>query len=125
MPMQGQKPAQPQGAPFGQSPATQPTPNKGAEAAAMQMVAMAVNVLGQAMVKAGAASELGQGIMKHLAGLSKLVPPGASSPTTEKNTLEQAQLRNAQQNQMMQQMRGAGGAGGAPAQPQQAMPRAA
>lgn len=113
--MPGQ-PGQPQ-APFGQSPATQPTPNKGAEAAAMQMVAMAVNVLGQAMVKAGASSELGQGIMKHLAGLSKLVPPGASSPTTEKNTLEQAQLRNAQQNQMMQQMRQP--QAGAPQQPMQ------
>lgn len=119
--MQGQPPGQP-AAPFGQSPATQPTPNKGAEAAAMQMVAMAVNVLGQALVKAGASSELGQGIMKHLSGLSKLVPPGASTPTTERNTLEQAQLRNAQQNQMMQRMQQGAGQPGAQ---QQQMPRAA
>lgn len=88
----------------------------------MQMVAMAVNVLGQALVKAGASSELGQGIMKYLSGLSKLVPPGASTPTTERNTLEQAQLRNAQQNQMMQRMQQGAGQPGAQ---QQQMPRAA
>lgn len=106
MQMQGQ--AQPPGGakppPFGSSPATQPTPNRGAEAAAMQKLAMGVKLIGDAMAQAGAASELGQNIMKHLQGLAKLVPVGGSTPTSDKNTLEQAQLKNAQQNQMMQQM---------------------
>jgi hypothetical protein len=70
----------------------------------MQKLAMAVKLLGDAFVQAGATSELGQGIMKHLAGLAKLVPAGASTATSERNTLEQAQLKNAQQNQMMRGM---------------------
>lgn len=110
----GQPGAQQPQAPFGQTSATQPTPNRGAEAAAMQKLAMAVKLLGDAFVQAGATSELGQGIMKHLSGLSKLVPVGASSPATERNNIEQMAMQNSQQNRMMAQQRAAA------AQPQMA-----
>lgn len=82
-----------------------PTANKGMEAGAMQKLALAVKLLGDAFVQAGATSELGQGIMKHLSGLAKLVPAGASSPAGERNGIENMAMKNAQQNQMMQQMR--------------------
>src|ERR1700676_1492954 len=82
------------GAPFGVSSATQQTPNRGGEAAAMQILAEAVKMVTEALNKAGPTSELGQGIMKHLQGLSKLVPPGTSSPASSKNVMEQTAMRN-------------------------------
>jgi hypothetical protein len=107
---------------MGQTPATQSTPNRGSEAGALQKLAVAVKLLGDAFSQAGATSELGQGILKHLSGLAKLVPVGSSSPAGDKNTMDQAQLRNAQQNQqmmamrqaMMQRAQGGGAPGGAP-----------
>ena len=96
----------------------------------MQKLAIAVKLLGDAFAQAGANSELGQGIMKHLSGLTKLVPVGASTPAGDRNQMEQMALKHAQQNQMMERMaqqraQGAqGGApGGAPMMPQ--MPKAA
>lgn len=109
--------------PFGQTSAAQPTANKGNEAAAMQKLAMAVKLLGDAFSSAGPMSELGQGIMKHLAGLAKLVPVGASTPATERNQMQDMALKNAQQNQMVQQMRqqqAAGQGGQKPGMPPQA-----
>lgn len=126
-PQPGQVPGQPTAPqpPFGQTPATQPTANRGAEAAAMQKLAMAVKLLGDAFVQAGATSELGQGIMKHLSGLAKLVPVGASTPATERNGVEQMALKNAQQNQMMQQMAQQRAMAQQQGGQQQQMPRAA
>lgn len=98
-------PVVPKEPPFGQSSATQPTPNRGNEAGALQKLAMAVKLLGDAFSQAGATSELGQGIMKHLSGLAKLVPPGTSTPASENNTLQNVALKNAQQNRAMEMMR--------------------
>lgn len=116
------QPGQPAGqkaAPFGQTPATQPTPNRGAEAAAMQKLAMATKLVGDALAEAGAASQIGQELLDVLKKLSKMVTPGSSTPASEKNTLDQVAMKNAQQNRQMQMLRqqqmGQGGQG----QPQQ------
>lgn len=68
----------------------------------------------------GAASDIGQAILKALNSLVKFVPAGAVTPAAERNSLQQTMMRNASQDkqlQMLQQQR-AQGAGGA--QPQQA-----
>ena len=111
--------------PFGQTSAMQPTANKGSEAAALQKLAMAAKLVGDAFSAAGATSELGQKIMKFLPKLTELVVPGASTPAGDKNQLEQMAMKNAQQNQMMQQFKQqqmAGQQGGASKPP---MPQAA
>ena len=109
---------------MGATSATQPTPNRGGEAAAIQVLGNVSQLLTHALSQAGATSELGQKIHKLLGDVIKLAPPGSSSPAGQKNVMDQAQLRNAQQNQMAQQMRaqmmkqqagagaGAGGGGG-------------
>jgi hypothetical protein len=97
----GAKPA----APFGQTSAMAPTANKGAEAAAMQKLAMGVKLVGDAFAAAGATSELGQKILEILPKLSKLVPAGASTPATERNTMQDMAMKQAAQNQQMQQFR--------------------
>ena len=130
MPAQpGQPPAAGGQAPFGQSSAMGPTPNRGAEAQAMQKLAMAVKLVGDALGAAGATSELGQEILKFLPKLSKLVAPGASTPASEKNGIDQMAMKNAQQNQAMQQMRQkmmqGGGGGQQPPQGQPGMQAAA
>jgi len=108
---------------MGSTGAVGPTPNRGGEAAAIQAVASAAQLLTHALTQAGATSEIGGKILDILKSLNKLSPPGSASPAGQKNVMDQAQLRHAQQNQMAQQLRqqmmqraaggGAGGAGGA------------
>lgn len=118
-PMQGAPPGGQQSAPFGSSPATQQTPNRGQEAKAMQLLAHAAKVLDQAYVTAGGTSELGQKLHKIVGDVNKLVVPGASTPASDRNTMEEMQIKNAQQNQMMQALQkqrmqaAQGGQGGA------------
>jgi len=107
------------GAPLGSTGATTPTANRGGEAAAIQAVSAAAQILTHALTQAGATSEIGGKLLDILKSLNKIAPPGASSPAGQKNVMDQAQLRNAQQNQMAQQMRAqmmkqGGGGGGAP-----------
>jgi hypothetical protein len=129
MPPAGQamqpKPAAPQQAPFGTTSATQPTSNRGSEAAAIQQVAAAVKSLSNAFGLAGATSELGQEIMKVLPRLSKLVPPGSSTPASEKNVLQQQAMKNAQANQGAMAMRAGMQGGGQRPQAPQMPPQAA
>lgn len=89
----------------------------------MQRLGMIVKQLGDLIPMLGATSEIGQAVMKAVQNLAKHVPPGAVTPASEKNTLEQLALKNAQQNQTVQQMRqqGQGGQGGPP---QAMMPQA-
>ena len=118
---------QQQQAPFGASPATGPTPNKGFEAAAAQRLGLVVKQLEELIPMAGAASEVGKACLEALTKLVKLVPAGSSNPAAQKNNIEQMAMKNAQQNQQMQALKqqrqqGAGGEGGG--KPPQ-MPRAA
>jgi len=62
--------AQPQQAPFGSSPATGPTPNKGYEAAAMQRVGVLVKQMTEILPQVGATSDLGQALMKSITALA-------------------------------------------------------
>lgn len=112
-PQQGQS----QGAPFGSSPATGPTPNKGFEAAGLQRLGMAVKILTETLPMVGVSSEIGQALMAVLPKLAKFVPAGTSTPASERNAMEQMMMRNVQQGGQMQQLRaqmGQQGGGGAP-----------
>ena len=106
---------QPQQPPFGQTPATGATPNKGYEAAGMQKLGVVVKQLEGLIAELGATSEPGQAVLKALNSLVKFVPAGSVTPAAQKNSIE-AQQRNMQQNnqQMMalkQRMQGAQGGG--------------
>ncbi len=118
--------AAPQQPPFGQSPASGPTPNKGFEAAAAQRLGIVIKQLEELVSMAGATSEVGQAALKMLNIGVKLVPAGSVTPAAQKNNIEQMAQKNAQQNQQMQALKAQRmqGQGGAP-QPGQQMPQAA
>ena len=121
-------PEQQQQPPMGVSPATGPTPNKGFEAAVVQRLGTLINGLTDAFKMVGAGSDLGKDILKIINIAAKHVPPGAVSPAGERNTLEQMQMKNAQNGQQMAQLRGGQPGAGAPpggAAPPPQMPRAA
>jgi len=105
---------QQQGAPFGASQATGPTPNKGFEAAGIQRLGMAVKILTETLPMVGVSSEIGQALMAVLPKLAKFVPPGTSTPASERNQMENMMMRNVQQGGQMQQLRAQMGQGGAP-----------
>ena len=98
-------PGQSSQAPFGASPVTGPTPNKGFEAAAMQRLGLVIKQLTDLLGLAGAGSEIGKDILKMLNIATKHVPPGSVSPAAEKNNIERMAMQNAQQGQMAGQMR--------------------
>lgn len=100
---QGQ--AKPQQPPFGASPATGPTQNKGYEAAALQRLGVVVKQLEQLLPMAGASSELGKDVLDALRKLTKHVPSGSVTPAAEKGQLERTMMANTQNNQQMQALR--------------------
>lgn len=123
-PAAGAPPSTPGKEPFGGSSASQATPNAGYEAAALQRVGVIVKQVQDLMNLVGATSETGQGLLKALNILVKMVPAGTVSPAAEKNMLEQAQMRNTQnmaQNQQLKQQRMQPPGGAAQAPPQAAM----
>ena len=109
-------PGQPTQAPFGASPATGPTPNKGFEAAALQRLGLVIKQLTDLLGLAGAGSDVGKDVLKMLNIATKHVPPGSVSPAAEKNNIERMAMQNAQQGQQAAQMRQQGG--GQPQAPQ-------
>jgi hypothetical protein len=112
----GGQPAQP---PFGQTPATGSTPNKGFEAAGLQKLGVVVKQLEGLVAELGSSSEPGQAVLKALSSLVKFVPAGSVTPAAQKNSIEAQQRNMAQNNQQMMALkqRAAQGQGGAP-QPQ-------
>lgn len=80
----GTAPGQP---PFGSSPAQMPTPDRGLQAAALAQVNVAVQILTRALPLIGASSQAGKEIMRSIQSLSKITPPGTSSPGIEQNAL--------------------------------------
>ena len=120
---------QQQQAPFGQSPATGPTPNKGFEAAAAQRLGLVVKQLEELLPMAGAGSEIGKAVLEALNKLVKLVPSGSVNPAAAKNNIEQMAMKNQQQNQQMQAIKAqamkGGQPGGAPGGAPGGMPQAA
>jgi hypothetical protein len=106
---------QPQQAPFGSTPATGPTPNRGYEAAGLQRLGSVVKNLEEMIPMFGASSEHGREVLKALNILVKLVPAGSVTPASQKNNIEQMAMSNVKSNQQMQalqqqRMQGAGGA---------------
>lgn len=97
--MPGGQPPQP---PFGQTPATAATPNKGYEAAGMQKLGVVVKQLESLLPEVGASSEAGQAVLKALNSLVKFVPAGSVTPAAQKNSIEAQQRGMAQNNQQMQ-----------------------
>ena len=122
----GQQSQQP---PFGSSPATGPTANRGYEAAALQRLGLVVKQLEELIPVAGATTDVGKAVLEALNKLVKLVPPGSVSPAAQKNNIEQLAMRNTQNNAQMQavmaqrqQAQGGGAPGGAPGAPQGGAP---
>lgn len=105
---------QPQQPPFGQTPATGSTPNKGYEAAGLQKLGVVVKTLEGMLPELGSGSDAGKAVLECLNKLVKFVPAGSVTPAAQKNSIE-AQMRAAAQNnqqmQAVQQMRqqGVGG----------------
>ncbi len=115
----GGQPPQP---PFGSTPATGSTPNRGLEAAGLQKLGVVVKQLEGLIAELGATSEPGQAVLKALNSLVKFVPAGSVTPAAQKNSIEAQQRGFAQNNQQMQalkqrMMQGQGGAPGGGQQP--------
>ncbi len=96
----GQPPAKQ--APFGSSPATGPTPNRGYEAAAAQKLGLVLKQLGELIPLAGATSEMGMAIMDMIKKGSKYVPQGSVTPAAEKNQIDNMAMQNTKNNAQMQ-----------------------
>lgn len=104
--------------PFGASPATQPTPNKGFEAAGLQRLGSVIKQLEELIPMFGAASDPGKACLDALNKLVKYVPAGSVTPASQRNNIEQMAMRNTQQNQQMQALKQQAAQGGAAPQPQ-------
>ena len=101
----GGQPAQP---PFGQTPATGSTPNKGYEAAGLQKLGVLVKQMEGMLPELGATSDAGKVVLECLNKLVKFVPAGSVTPAAQKNSIEAQQrmmAQNNQQAQAVQQMR--------------------
>ena len=103
MPPAGAAPgAQPQQPPFGATPATGATPNKGYEAAGLQKLGVVVKQLEGLVAEFGASSDPGKAVLDCLNKLVKFVPAGSVTPAAQKNSIEAQQRQMAQNNQQTQ-----------------------
>ena len=103
-PVPGQSPQQPQ-APFGQTPVTAPTPNRGHEAAGLQALGIALKKLQEIVPLVNVSSDIGQFLLDTIKKGAKFIPAGAVTPAAERNNLEQTAMKQGQNNQMMQQLK--------------------
>lgn len=117
--------AAPQQPPFGSSPATGPTPNKGYEAAAAQRLGAVVKQLEELIPLAGATSDIGKAALDALNKLVKLVPAGSVTPASQRNNIERMAQSQAQNNAQMQALKQQRMQGGQGAQPPAQQPQAA
>jgi len=95
----GGQPPQP---PFGATPATGSTPNKGYEAAGLQKLGVVVKQLEALLPEVGAGSDIGKAVLESLNKLVKFVPAGSVTPAAQKNSIEAQQRKMAENNQQMQ-----------------------
>ena len=96
--------SQPQ-APFGNTAATQPSPNRGHEAAGLQKLGVVIQQLAEVLPLVGATSEIGQFITDTIKKGAKFIPAGAVTPQAQNNQLQQMAIKNGQNNQQMQMLR--------------------
>lgn len=92
----GTAPGQP---PFGSSPVSQPTPNRGNEAAGIAILANATRLLEFALPMLGAGSDPGKDVISALRLIAKHVTPGGSAGGVEQNALRSMMLNKQQQAQ--------------------------
>lgn len=95
----GQPPQQP---PFGATPATGSTPNKGYEAAGLQKLGVLIKQMETMLPELGASSDAGKAVLECLNKLVKFSPAGSVTPAAQKNSIEAQQRNMAQNNQQMQ-----------------------
>lgn len=107
--------SQPGQPPFGSSPVSQPTPNKGQEAAGLSRLAVIVRLMSETLPLLGAGSEPGQALLKALNSLAKHVPPGSVSPGVQQSTMERLAQQQKQMGPQIAAMRGSQGQGQSPA----------
>jgi hypothetical protein len=88
--------------PFGSTPATGSTPNKGYEAAGLQKLGVLVKQMETMLPELGASSDAGKAVLDCLNKLVKFVPSGSVTPAAQKNSIEAQQRMLAQNNQQMQ-----------------------
>ena len=81
----GSAPGQP---PFGSSPVSQPTANRGQEAAGLSRLAVVVRLLEDILPMVGVGSTPGKDVLKALTSLSKHVPPDSVSPGVQASTMQ-------------------------------------
>lgn len=91
--------------PFGSSPITGATPNRGLEAAALQKVGLLATAASQIISEVGATSEIGRELSTILSKLLKLVPPGTVSNASERDQLQKMLYGNTQRGMQMQQLK--------------------
>ena len=91
--------------PMGESPASAPSDNAGAEMQGMQGAALIVDAAAELLPRIGAASEMGQLLLDFIKKASKIVQPGAVSPAGKQNQLDEMQRNNMQNGQNMSMMR--------------------
>jgi hypothetical protein len=103
--------------PFGSSPVSQPTPNRGQEAAGMARLSLIVKLMQETLPLIGATSEPGQALLKSLSSLSKHAPPGSVPADVQKNTLQSLLQRQQQMAPQVAAMRAMQSGGGAPPMP--------
>jgi hypothetical protein len=85
---------------------------------------MVIKQLEEIIGTAGAASEIGQAALKMLNIAVKMVPPGAVTPASAKNNIDQMAMKNTQNMQQMAQMKQQAAGGQPGAQPGAAAPPA-
>ena len=85
-PEAGAQPGQP---PIGSSPATQPVPNRGLEAAGVAKLGVAVRLLEQIVPLVGAGSDAGRDVLQALTKLSKHVQSGSNASVEQQALAEQ------------------------------------
>ena len=104
--MQAPAPAAPGGqppqSPFGSTPATGATPNKGYEAAGMQKLGVLLKQMEGILPEVGAGSDVGKVLLDCMTKIAKFVPSGSVTPAAQKNSIEAQQRSMAQNNQQMQ-----------------------
>ena len=105
----GTQPGQP---PFGSSPVSAPTPNRGLQAAGLAQVVWAIRLLEKALPSIGAATPPGKDILKAISSLTKHVPAGAASPGMEQTALQGLMQQSKQEAPQLQAMRAATAQGG-------------
>ena len=128
-PPPGGAPAQPgmppQGQATGPTPASTPTPNRGAEAGALAKLAVLTTGLQLLLAAFPVGSDVSRDIREAVNKVAKHVPPGAISQGVQMTEAQRALMQQKQQAPQIAAMRAAQTGGGQPSPPPAPMPAAA